>query len=64
MTILKEIKSNFTIRQVAQGAHYFDILEGQGLAKGYWNVEKGKDKIIIIFWEDKAHILKYLHKLW
>ena len=53
MTILKVIKSNFSIRQVAQDAPYFDILQGQGLAKGYWNVEKGKGKIIIIFWEDK-----------
>ena len=42
MTILKEIKSKFAIRQVAQGASYFDILEGQGLAKGFWNVEKGQ----------------------
>ena len=53
MTILKETKSNFVIRQVAQGAPYFDILETRGLAKGYWNVEIGKGKIILIFWEDK-----------
>ena len=39
MTILKEIKSKFAIRQVAQGAPYFDILEGQGLSKGFWNVK-------------------------
>ena len=49
MTILKETKSKFAIRQVVQGAPYFDILHGQGLAKGYWNVENGKGKIIIIF---------------
>ena len=53
MTILKEKKSNFTIRQVAQGPPYFDTLETRGLAKGYWNVEIGKGKIIIIFWKDK-----------
>ena len=64
MTVLKEIKSNFAIRQVAQDAPYFDILEGQGLAKSFWSVEKGKGKIIIIFWEDKGHIPKYLPKLW
>ena len=49
MAILKETKPKFAIRQVAQGAPYFDILEGQGLAKGFWVVEKGKGKIIIIF---------------
>ena len=64
MTILKEIKSNFAIRQVAQGAPYFDILEGQCLAKSFWSVENGKGKIIIIFQEDKGHIPKYLPKLW
>ena len=42
MTNLKETKSNFAIRQVAQGTPYFDILHGQGLVKGYWNVEKGQ----------------------
>ena len=35
MSILKEIKSNFVIRKVAQGTPYFDILDGQGLAKGF-----------------------------
>ena len=49
MAILKEIKPEFAIRQVAQGAPYFDILEGQGLAKGFWVVENGKGKIIIVF---------------
>ena len=53
MTILEEIKSNFAIKQVAQGAPYFDILETWGLAIGYWNIEIGKGKFIIIFWEDK-----------
>ena len=42
MSMLKELKPKFTIRQAAQGASYFDILEGQGLAKGLWNMEKGK----------------------
>ena len=64
MTILNEIKSKFAIRQVAQGAPYFDILEGQGLAKSFQSVENGKGKIIIILWEDKGHIPKYLPKLW
>ena len=44
MTVLNETKSNFAIRQVAQGAPYFDILETRGLAKGYWNVENGQKK--------------------
>ena len=56
MTILKETKSKFAIRQVAQGAPYFDILETRGLAKGYWNVEIGKGKIIMIFCEEKKDI--------
>ena len=60
MTILKEIKSNFTIRLIAQGAPYFNILETQGLAEGFWNIKKGKGKIIKIFWEDKEHIPKWL----
>ena len=38
MTILEKTESNFAIRQVAQGASYFNILEGQGLAKGFWNM--------------------------
>ena len=42
MAILKEIKLKFAIRQVAQGAPYFDILDGQGLADGFWGMEKGK----------------------
>ena len=49
MVMLKEPKPKFAIGQEAQGASYFDILEGQGLAKGFWDVEKGKGKIIIIF---------------
>ena len=53
MTILKETKSKFAIRQVVQVTPYFNIPEIRGLAKGYWNVETGKGKIIIIFWEDK-----------
>ena len=52
MTILKETKSKFAIRQVVQVTPYFNIPEIRGLAKGYWNVD-GKGKIIIIFWEDK-----------
>ena len=60
MAILKQTKPNFAIRQVAQGAPYFDILEGQGLAKSFWSVENGKGKIIIIFWEDKGQIPKFL----
>ena len=63
MTILKETKSKFAMRQVAQGAPCFDVLEGQGQAKGFKVVEKGKGKIIIIFWEDKGHIPKCLLKL-
>ena len=62
MAMLNEPMPKFAMRQVAQGSPYFDILNGQGLAKGYWNVEKGKGKIIIIFWEDKGHILKCLLK--
>ena len=49
MAILKEIKPKFAIWQVAQGAPYFDILETQGLAKGFWDIEKGKAKIITVF---------------
>ena len=44
MTNLKEIKSKFAVRQVAQGAHYFDILETRGLAKGFWNMKMAKAK--------------------
>ena len=58
MTILKETKSNLAIRQVAQGAPYFDILENEACPKasGIW--KNGKGKIIIIFWEDKRIYLK------
>ena len=42
MAILMETKPKFAIRQVAQGAPYFDILETQGLAKGFWDIEMGK----------------------
>ena len=38
MAMLKETKPKFAIRQVAQDTSYFDILEGQGLAKGFWNM--------------------------
>ena len=54
MTILNETKSNFVIRQVAEGAPYFDILETRGLPKATRMLKKnGTGKIIIIFWEDK-----------
>ena len=49
MAMLNEQKPKFAIRQVAQGAPYFDILETQGLAKGFWDKEKGKGKIINVF---------------
>ena len=64
MAILKEIKPKFAIRQVAQGAPYFDTLKGQGLAKGFELKKNGKGKIIIIFQEDKGHIPRCLPKLW
>ena len=35
MAMLKETKPKFAIRQEAQDASYFDILEGQGLAEGF-----------------------------
>ena len=46
MTILKETKSKFAIRQAVQGTPYFNILETRGLAKGYWNDEIGKGYIL------------------
>ena len=49
MAMLKETKPKFVKRQEAQGASYFDIPEGQGLAEGFWDVEKGKSNIITAF---------------
>ena len=49
MAMLKETEPKFTKGQEVQGASYFDILEGQGLAEGFWGVENGKGKIIKVF---------------
>ena len=42
MFMLNESKPKFAIRQVAQGASYFNILEDQGLAKDFSNMKKSK----------------------
>ena len=42
MAMLKETNPKFAKGQEAQGASYFDIIEGQGLADGFWGMEKGK----------------------
>ena len=49
MDMLKETKPEFAKGQEAQGASYFDIPESQGLAKDFWDVEKGNGKIITVF---------------
>ena len=43
MTILEETKSNFVIRQVAQGAPYYNILKAKAwpMASGICKREKG-----------------------
>ena len=44
MAMLNETKPKFAIRQVAQGASYFNILEGQGFDNGVWNMKRANAK--------------------
>ena len=64
MAMLKDTEPELAKGQEAQGASYFDIAEGQGLAKSFRGIEKGKGKIVTVFQEDKGHIPRCLPKLW
>ena len=64
MAMLKEPKPKFTKGKEAQGASHFDILEGLGLAEGFWGVEKGQRQNHHCLLGRQMTYTKMLPKLW